>query len=81
MYQGNCVVAKATLENSKIIQNDYTGYLYNHMNKAVKKFCSDMEKTPDLVEEISENAKQFVIKNYSRQQFQKSWDELISRNL
>lgn len=81
MYQGNCVVAPAVFENNKLIKNDYTGYLYNQLNNGVHKLCSSLESNKELVEEISDNAKAFIVKEYTKHQFQKSWGDLISRNL
>lgn len=81
MYQQNCVIAPAVYENNKIIKNDMTGYLYSVNDQSIKKLYQSLEKNPEFVEEISLNAKNFVVKDYNKYNFIKKWQDLIMENL
>lgn len=81
MYQGNCLIAPAVYENNKIIKNDSTGYLYSKIDPMIKNLCQSLEKNTEFVEEISINAKDFIVKNYNKYEFIKKWQDLILENL
>lgn len=82
MAAKKCVISPPIYEINNLIQNFYSGILFDPKNQtALRDILNKLKINPDLVQNIGENGQKVVNEQFNRDQFVTSWIKLINRTL